>query len=293
MNYEQQIERLISISKAKPLLPENFIPWETPVQQHELYMPDELLSLYGLPEFELLTPEQKTEISRHEIVQVMYSYAWSESLLCLFLNRYILSLTTRQVEYRFLLRELIEEFRHQEMFSKAIEKLDGSALVPSRMHKIIGQFTVSRLPHDITFMCCLAIEMLADRYGDIVRKTPGIYPVVKKLLDLHNIEEARHILFTKLMLEKYTAQAGFIKKTIYSYTILINIYFFRTLYVKEQIYQRSGVLHARSLYEKANSNYKKIFGKTCLNDIMEFVQKIGGFNWATRWAWRIFLKASI
>ncbi len=293
MNYEEQIQRLVSISKTKPLLPENYVPWETPIDQKELFMPDELVSLYGLPEFDLLTGQQKREISRHEIVQVMYSYAWSESLLCLFLNRYILSLKTRQVEYQFLLRELIEEFRHQEMFSKAIEKLDGSALAPTRMHKIIGQFTVSRLPHDITFMCCLAIEMLADRYGDLVRKTPHIYPVIKKLLDLHNIEEARHILFTKLMLEKYVSKAGFIKRTIYSYTILINIYFFRTLYVKEQIYQRSGVANARHFYEKANSNYKKIFGKTCLNDIKEFVHEIHGFNWATRWAWRIFLKAEI
>jgi hypothetical protein len=113
------------------------------------------------------------------------------------------------------------------MFARAIEKLDGDALRPSGLHKIIGRLTVTILPSDITFMCCLAIEMLADRYGDIVRKAPNMFPVVKKLLDLHNIEESRHILYTKLMLQKYTSKAGFIKRSIYSYTILLNIYFFR------------------------------------------------------------------
>jgi hypothetical protein len=232
MNYEEQIERLISISKKKPLLPETYIPWDIPIQQSEKFLPDELVSLHGLPEFNQLTDQQKQDISRHEIVQVMYSYAWSESLLCLFLNRYILSLKTRQVEYRFLVRELIEEFRHQEMFARAIEKLEGEVLQPGRLHKKIAYYTVSMLPSDITFMCCLSIEMLADRYGDIVRKAPNIYPVLKKLLDLHNIEESRHILYTKLMLQKFTSKAGFVKRTIYSYTILLNIYFFRTLYVK-------------------------------------------------------------
>ena len=293
MTYEEQIERLISISKKKPLLPESFVPWDVPVLQSESFLPDELISLHGLPEFDQLTPYQKREVSRHELVQVMYSYAWSESLLCLFLNRYILSLKTRQVEYRFLIRELIEEFRHQEMFAQAIEKLEGTALTPGRLQKIIAKFTVSMLPHDITFMCCLAIEMLADRYGDIVRKSPNIYPVVKKLLDLHGIEEARHILYTKLMLEKYTSKAGFVKRTMYSYTILLNIYFFRSFYVKEQIYQWSGIQNSRSIYKKASRNYKKNFGHSCLEDIIGFVTEIKGFNWATRWAWRVFLKASI
>jgi hypothetical protein len=293
MNYEEQIERLISISQKKPLLPETYIPWDIPVQQTESFLPDELVSLHGLPEFNQLTDQQKREIGRHEIVQVMYSYAWSESLLCYFLNRYILSLKTRQVEYRFLIRELIEEFRHQEMFARAIEKLDGDVLQPSRLHQIIGKLTVSILPSDITFMCCLAIEMLADRYGDIVRKAPNMFPVVKKLLDLHNIEESRHILYTKLMLKKYTSKAGFIKRTIYSYTILLNIYFFRTLYVKEQIYARAGLPDSRGIYKKANFQYKKNFGKTCLNDIVDFVHEIKGFNSATRWAWRLLLKAQI
>jgi hypothetical protein len=38
MNYEEQIERLISISQKKPLLPETYIPWDIPVQQSEFLL---------------------------------------------------------------------------------------------------------------------------------------------------------------------------------------------------------------------------------------------------------------
>ena len=293
MTYNDQIERLISISKKKPLLPESFIPWDIPVKPTEHFLPENLVSLHGLPEYEQLTDFQKKELGRHEVAQVMYSYAWSEGLFCLFMNRYILSLKTQDVEYRFLLRELIEEFQHQEMFSKAIGQLHVNPLPPTRLHKFFGLLTVRFFPPDIVFISCLSVEMMADRYGNIIRKGLNIYPVLKKVSELHNIEEARHILFTKLLLRKNTANAGFIKRCVYGYIILMNIYFMRSLYVKQEIFERIGVSNSSEIYKKANINYKLKFGQSCLNDIKEFVTEINGFNWATRWAWRTFLKTKV
>ncbi|MEP6616263.1 MAG: diiron oxygenase [Ginsengibacter sp.] len=293
MNYPEQIERLISISKNKPLLPESFIPWNVPATPAENYLPTQLVSLYGLPEYDQLSGIQKRELGRHEVVQAMYSYGWTEALFCMFMNRYILSLKTQSVEYRFLLRELIEEFRHQEMFNRAIEQLEGDALLPSKIHKFLGLSTVRFFPPDVVFISCLAVEMMADLYGDHLRKGENIYPVLKKVSELHNIEEARHILFTKLFLKKYTSKAGFIKRCVYSYIILMNIYFMRSLYVKKEIFERIGCSNSKVLYRKAFQNYKIKFGAHCLGDIKGFVSEINGFNWATRWAWRKFLNTKI
>ena len=135
--------------------------------------------------------------------------------------------------------------------------------------------------------------MMADQYGDNLRKGETIYPVLKKVSELHNIEEARHILFTKLFLKKHTSKAGFIKRCMYSYIILMNIYFMRSLYVKKEIFERIGCRNSNVLYRKAVKNYNRKFGENCLDDIKAFVAEINGFNWATRWAWRTFLKATI
>ncbi|MBS1503263.1 MAG: diiron oxygenase, partial [Bacteroidetes bacterium] len=63
----QEIERLIRISKEKPLLPETYIPWTDELQPGEYFLPSHLISLEGVTLYETLTTEQKLELGRHEI----------------------------------------------------------------------------------------------------------------------------------------------------------------------------------------------------------------------------------
>src|SRR6185312_6820899 len=138
-------------------------------------------------------------------------------------------------------------------------------------------------------MGSVSIELVTDVYGTHARRSPNIYPVLKKMFDLHNIEEGRHILFTKNLLKDYAAKAGYIKRTLYSYVIMFNILFVRTMYVKREIYERIGIDNPEKTFEMASANFKKKFAETCLNDITKFVDSWGGFNRLTRWAWRSVL----
>jgi len=282
---KQEIERLIKISKERPLLPETYVPWDVEPMPHEVFLPENLNSLQGLPLYNTLTTEQKLELGRHEIVQVLYSYSWGEGLFCLFMSKYVLTLQPDSLEYRFLIRELIEEYRHQEMFSQTIQKLGGQPIKPSRIHKFIGLFTAKYLPVDFLFMGSLAVELVTDTYGDKTRKHPASYLVLKKVFDLHSIEEGRHIHFTKGLVERYTDKAGYIRRTVYSFVILFNIYFIRTLYVRKEIYQRIGLENPDAAYKQAFDNYKTKFTSIGLTGVIEFVNSWGGFNRATRWAW--------
>src|ERR1700749_4495925 len=94
-----EVERLIRISKEKPLLPETYVPWQEDPKPGEVFLPEKLASLQGLSLYNELTENQKTELGRHEIVQVVYSYAWGEGLFCLFMSKYILTLQPDNVEY--------------------------------------------------------------------------------------------------------------------------------------------------------------------------------------------------
>ena len=289
----EEIQRLIRISRERPLLPETYVPWGDELQANEYFLPEHLNSLEGTAIYETLTPKQKLELGRHEIVQVMYSYAWGEGLFCLFMNKYILGLSPDNLEYQFLLRELIEEFRHQEMFTQSILKLGGQPIKISRTHRFIGNITTKLLPPDCLFMGSLSIEIVSDRYGNYGRKDPQLYNVLRKVFELHNIEEARHIVFTKDLLKRYTVKAGFIRRTVYSFVVLFNIYFLRTLYVKKEIYQRIGMENPDLAYKLASKNYKTKFTQSCLQDIIEFVDGWRGFNGVTRWAWRWLMGATV
>jgi hypothetical protein len=289
----KEVERLIKISKEHPLMPETYIPWQLEPEAGDIFLPEVLASLQGLDIYETLTSTQKLELGRHELVQVISSYAWGECMFCLFMTRHILTLPQHDAEHRFLLRELIEEFRHQEMFGQAIQKLGGQPIAQSRLHKFFGEFSNKYLPADYLFMGSVSVELVTDVYGNYARRSPNIYPVLKKMFDLHNIEEGRHILFTKSILKTYSAEAGYIKRTLYSYVILFNIFFVRTMYVKREIYERIGMENPDQAYKLAQKNFKQKFADKCLKDIIEFVDSWKGFNNLTRWAWRGLLGAKV
>lgn len=274
-------------------MPDTYIPWQLEPEPHEIFLPEILTSLQGLEVYDTLTPAQKLELGRHELVQVIASYAWGELLFCLFMTRHMLTLSVDDVEHRFLIREMIEELRHQEMFAQAITKLGGKPIAQSKLHKFFGMFSNKYLPADYLFMGSVSVELVTDVYGNHARRTPNIYPVLKKMFDLHNIEEARHIVFTKALLKTYSAKAGYIKRTLYSYVILFNILFVRTMYVKQEIYERIGLENSKAIYKTATKNFKQKFAGKCLKDITEFVDSWNGFNLLTRFAWRWVLGAKV
>jgi len=289
----REIERLIKISRERPLMPDSYIPWQEEVQPGDIYLPETLTSLQGLPVYDTLTPTQKLDLGRHELVQVIASYAWGELLFCLFMTRHMLNLPLDDVEHQFLIREMIEELRHQEMFARAIKQIGGEPIKQTRLHRFFGHFSNKYLPADYLFMGSVSVELVTDVYGNYARKNQQVYPVLRKMFDLHNIEEARHILFTKALLKDYTAKAGVIKKTLYSYVILLNILFVRTMYVKREIYERVGLENPDAVYKIASKNFRQKFADRCLDDIIEFVDSWGGFNRATRWAWRSVIGAKV
>jgi len=289
----KEIERLIKISKEHPLMPDTYIPWQEEPKPEEIFLPEVLASLQGLEIYDTLTPAQKLELGRHELVQVIASYAWGECLFCLFMTRHMLTLPIDNVEHRFLIREMVEELRHQEMFERAITQLGGKPIKQTRLHQIFGHFSNKYLPADYLFMGSVSVELVTDVYGNYARKNPQVYQVLRKMFDLHNIEEARHILFTKALLKGYSSKAGYIKRTLYSYVILFNILFVRTMYVKQEIYERIGMENPTAAYQLGAKNFKNKFAETCLDDIIEFVKDWGGFNRATRWAWRWVLNAKV
>jgi hypothetical protein len=287
------IERLIRISREKPLLPEVFVPWHKTIEAGEVYLPNQFISLHGLPAYDKLNEVQKQELARHEVVQVMYSYAWSESLFCLFMNRYLLTLTPDHIEHRFLLRELIEEFRHQDMFSMAIEKLEGKPIPAGWHHRFWGRITVKFMPHSWVFISALAVEQIADIYGKEMRRDPQVYSVLQKVSELHHIEEGRHIYFTENLLKRYTDKAGILKRSWYSCIMALNIHFMRTLYVKQEIFERIGAENPGKLYKAARKHYHRKFSEVCLESAIDYVKSFNGFNRFTRFFWRALLEAPV
>jgi len=287
------VERLIGISIDKPLMPETYVPWSNTLEAHEHVLPDHLVSLEGMPEYETLTKTQIDEIRRHEVVQFMYSYAWGEGLLNAFLTRQIYNLLPESPQYRFILREVIEESRHQEMFLRGIALLNGSPIPPTKMHAFWGKISSRYFPATWMFLVAISSEYVADAYGREVQADKNMYSTLRKMAELHQIEEGRHIAFTKLYLEKHILNAGFIRRSVYAIIIALNVHFVRTMYVKQAIFERAGVSDSKRLFKKAKKHYRNKFTQYCLSTTIQFTKEMNGFNWITRPIWNRLLNTKL
>ncbi len=289
----EKIEGLITTSKDNPIDPDTFIPWTIPAADTFEYMPSQVLSLHGDPLFDTLTAQQKTKLAKAEVGQVMYSYAWSEGLACLFFYRYLVTLNQSvSAEYRYLLIEIFEETCHQQMFSRGIQALGVTTAPPRTLHRFVGDLAARFLPSDVLFMSVLAIEMVTDMYGRQIMAYPNMYPVLAKISELHKIEEDRHMYFGELLLKKHTENAGPFRRTLYSIIVCLNLYFMRTLYVRKSILHNIG-LDPKIYYKPAYDGLKQKFSEHCLTRAVDFVAEWKGFNWFTRIFWRTLLAAKV
>lgn len=287
-----KVERLIRLSETHPVLPDTFIPWDTE-EGDALFMPEELVSLQGHPLYNELNPVQKRELGRMEIAQVMHSYAWSEGLACFIFNKHLLKISAHSIEYRYLLKELIEEFRHQDMFSRTVQLLKVAPVPSSWFHKFLGNLHVRWMPAKTQFMSVLAIELVTDIYGKLTRSSEEVFLPIRKVSELHHIEEGRHIYYTKLWLRHCTEKAGFIARTWYSLVVLSNILFMRSMYVRQAHFEALGVNNPRKFTLAARKNLKMKFGAHCLQDAIALVEGFRGFNFISRPLWRYYLNAPV
>ncbi len=287
-----QIERLIELSETNPLLPDSYIPWDTPEEGNPL-MPEDSVSLHGHPLYDELSEEQKRELGRREMVQVMWSYAWSEGLACIIFNRRLLQLSPTSLEYRYLVKELIEEFRHQDMFSRAVQLLNVEPARQPAWARMLSSLHLKFMPTPALFISVLAIELVTDMYGKKIRRDSQVYLPLRKISELHHIEEGRHIHYTKLWLKHYLENIGFLKRTLYSLIVMGNIWFMRSLYVRKSSFQEIGVDKPDKFAKAARKQLHVKFADYCYDEAIPFVESFGGFNFITRPLWKAVLNVKI
>jgi hypothetical protein len=118
------VKQLIKISRNNEILFHKFFDRDGyNLDANQWFMEESLISLYGLPIRNTMTNEQKYQLSKFEASQIIYTYAQSETIMCNFMARHLLDLPFASDNFVFLIREQIEEYRHQDMFIRALELL--------------------------------------------------------------------------------------------------------------------------------------------------------------------------
>ena len=292
---KNKIENLTRISREKSLFFENFYDWEKYNFSDEMiwkvwFMDEELISIYWTSEYEKLSEFEKKKLSYLEVCQIIYIYASSEWVFCLFLARILLKYKVWSPEYNFILREQIEEYRHQDMFNRILGILKSEHTEIWWIWKWSMKWEALNIFPKYFYILQVVIEIISGDFGWKCIKNKEVLKLVRDASEIHDLEEARHIAFAQIMLDKYFEKSGFFGKTLGWWFVFFDILFINSHYIKKENFKKLWVKNWKQLYKVAKKNWKnsklKNFDSKRWKD---FCNRYWFITWGNRRAFKWFL----
>lgn len=255
------------------------IEWDR-LSLDEPWLPEQALSLYGLPEYATVSDTIKLRLSHYEFVNVMLCGLWLESLFLQGFAR-CLGPALERGEHEYLLHEVREEAGHSLMFLKAIEAsglpLPEDAWRAPRLSNLLS----SNLPLDGTLFWLAAVigEEVPDKFNRFIRQSAQqVNATIRQILSVHIIDEARHIALARGRLETRLRQCGSVQRAVLACAArlllrqLIGVFCFPPA----QFYELAGLSRGRSWRHLArNSPTRREFVAQCLAPTRRMLQGYG------------------
>jgi hypothetical protein len=190
-------QRLLGSSSKNSYDPLLDIDWDAPLPEGKAYLPFERVSLYGTPLWDELTPEQRVELSKHEIASIASTGLWTEIILMQMLVRDVYHRNPRDAGTHYELTEVGDETRHVIMFAKALERLDCPEYRPPRLVHHLARIYKATARGPAMYAPVLVTEEVTDRLQRSTMHDESIHPLIRMVNRIHVVEEARHVRFAR------------------------------------------------------------------------------------------------
>ncbi|MBB5807784.1 hypothetical protein F4560_007552 [Saccharothrix ecbatanensis] len=194
---EKTAERLLNSSADKFYDPDVDIDWSAPLVDGLRYTPEHRCSLYGTELWDRMSPEQRIDLSRHEVASIASVGLWFEILLMQMLLKevYRSDPTTKHAQYA--LTEIADECRHSTMFARMVERIGCPAYGPSRRVYHLGKLLPVIGYGPALYGSILVAEEVLDRLQREAMVDETVQPLVRMVNRIHVLEEARHVRFAR------------------------------------------------------------------------------------------------
>ncbi|WP_069162590.1 AurF N-oxygenase family protein [Nocardia altamirensis] len=283
---ESFAQRLLTGSVKKSYDPVVDMDWDAPLDPDKLFLPAEVVSLYGTALWDSMTPQQRRELSRQELANVLSVGIWFENLLNRLLLRELLAddPTTRHSHYTLI--EMGDECRHMMMFGKLIDRIEARPYWP----RPAGRLAIGVLPlflrGAMTWVGALVGEEIFDAVQRRTLDDPELQPLVSRAMRIHVTEEARHIGFARDALARMVPTMSRAELAYTRLCVAIAAPLFVYLLTNRHMYTRAG-LDGREARRIAvhNPEAKRVLGSGAVN-LGVFLQKQGLIGPIGEWIWR-------
>ncbi|WP_327009349.1 diiron oxygenase [Dactylosporangium sp. NBC_01737] len=202
---EATAARLLKISAGNSYDPDVDIDWRAPLDPERMFAPEHRLSLYGTALWDGLTPQQRIELSKHEVASIASIGIWFEMLLMRLLLRHVSDQDPRTGHVQYALTEVGDECRHSIMFARMIEAFGAPAYRPAPVERALGKYLGATAGGVQTFAAALIAEEILDALQREAMADDSLQPLVRMVSRIHVVEEARHIRFARDELARQVA----------------------------------------------------------------------------------------
>lgn len=209
LEYERVLTRLCDLSQRKAHDPFDDVPWDCqidPLDPRFRFRPDEPLGATAW--YAALPADDQSRLGLAFVCQTMQFGIALENALSCGLLALVRCLAPRDPLFRYAMHEVIEETKHTLMFQTFIDRsgytpppiglLDRS--ISARIERLAPRFP------ELFFVWVLAAEIFVDADNRLrLEQRAQLHPVLERLVQIHVIEEARHMRLAELYLREHWA----------------------------------------------------------------------------------------
>lgn len=167
--------------------------------------------LGGHPWYLSAPRELQIEIGRYRQANVAKVGLQFEGILVAGFMNYATSLANGDPEYRYCLHESAEECNHMMMFQEMVNRVDRRAAGMNRPLRLLAPFIplAAKAVPTLFFIGVLAGEEPIDHtQKGILREGGNLHPIMRRVMQIHVAEEARHISFAHQWIERRVPRMG-------------------------------------------------------------------------------------
>lgn len=253
-----QLVRQLNANSAPYRDPSGQLPWER-LSADAMWLPRQALSLHGVAEFEALSPAHVVRLSHYEFIGFLRAGLWLEGLFMQRLSR-CLSGTEGIADYAYLLNEIREEAGHSLMFLDLMEK---SGLALPRLvggQPWLADFLGRHAPLGgaLFWLAVTMGEEIPDKLNRYLRSCDDVAlnPVIREMVRLHIVDEARHIAYARQRLEAALDKTGTAHRKLLAPAVrLLLRQFVRSFYLPgADLYELAGLTPGKRWRALAQAN---------------------------------------
>ncbi len=283
---ERVADRLLRSTAARGYDPEVDIDWAAPLEPGLRYTLPHRCSLYGTKLYDRLTPEQRIELGKHEVVSVASTGIFLESVLMRLLTRvtYAGDPMSRHVQYA--LAELGEETRHTIMFARMIERLGTPCYQPPKLIRRLGRLLTTIATGPSLWGAILIGEEIIDRLQREIVDDDSIQPLIRMISRIHIVEEARHVGFARAELARSLSRMPRLTRAYHRLALARTAFVVTRIMINPRVYQAVG-LNPRQARRAALSNpYYQETLRYGGEKVVAFLAQAGLIGRPGRYLWR-------